>query len=94
ASFAMARDDVRYHLNGILLEWTATNLRAVATDGHRLALMDREVAEAPEEIRVILPRKGVQELERLLADTEDPISLAFTSNHVRSSFPALPSPPS
>lgn len=88
-SFAMARDDVRYYLNGILLEWTATNLRAVATDGHRLALMDREVAEAPEEIRVILPRKGVQELERLLADTEDPISLAFTSNHVRFELPGV-----
>lgn len=88
-SFAMARDDVRYYLNGILLEWTATNLRAVATDGHRLALMDREVAEAPEEIRVILPRKGVQELERLLADTEDPISLAFTPNHVRFDLPSV-----
>lgn len=88
-SFAMARDDVRYYLNGILLEWTGPNLRAVATDGHRLALMDREVAEAPEEIRVILPRKGVQELERLLDETEEPISVAFTPNHVRFELPGV-----
>ncbi len=88
-SFAMARDDVRYYLNGILLEWTGTNLRAVATDGHRLALMDREVAEAPEEIRVILPRKGVQELERLLDESEEPVSLGFTNNHVRFRLPGL-----
>ncbi|HKJ71039.1 MAG TPA: DNA polymerase III subunit beta [Gammaproteobacteria bacterium] len=88
-SFAMARDDVRYYLNGILLEWTGTNLRAVATDGHRLALMDREAAEAPEEIRVILPRKGVQELERMLDDTEEPVSVAFTDNHVRFGLPGL-----
>jgi DNA polymerase-3 subunit beta len=88
-SFAMARDDVRYYLNGILLEWTGANLRAVATDGHRLALMDREAAEAPEEIRVILPRKGVQELERLLDDTDDPVSVAFTANHVRFELPGV-----
>jgi DNA polymerase-3 subunit beta len=88
-SFAMARDDVRYYLNGILLEWTGANLRAVATDGHRLALMDQEAAEAPEETRVILPRKGVQELERLLTDTDDPVSVAFTPNHVRFELPGV-----
>lgn len=88
-SFAMARDDVRYYLNGILLEWTGTNLRAVATDGHRLALMDREVAEAPEEIHVILPRKGVQELERLLGDSEETIEVTFTPSHVRFQLPGI-----
>ena len=87
--FAMARDDVRYYLNGILLEWTGPSLRAVATDGHRLALMDREVSAAPEEMRVILPRKGVQELERLLGESEEPVSLGFTSNHVRFRLPGL-----
>ena len=88
-SFAMARDDVRYYLNGILLEWTGTNLRAVGTDGHRLALMDRQVAEAPAETRVILPRKGVQELERLLTESEDAVSVGFTANHVRFALPGL-----
>ncbi|MFA9459248.1 DNA polymerase III subunit beta [Thiohalorhabdus methylotrophus] len=88
-SFAMARDDVRYYLNGILLEWSGSNLRAVATDGHRLALMDREVEATAEETRVILPRKGVQELERLLADTEEPVSVGFTGNHVRFRLPRV-----
>ncbi|HKJ89086.1 MAG TPA: DNA polymerase III subunit beta [Gammaproteobacteria bacterium] len=88
-SFAMARDDVRYYLNGILLEWSGSNLRAVATDGHRLALMDREVEAAAEEMRVILPRKGVQELERLLGDTDDVVSLGFTANHVRFQLPGV-----
>jgi len=88
-SFAMARDDVRYYLNGILLEWTGSNLRAVGTDGHRLALMDKEVAEAPSETRVILPRKGVQELERLLAETDDTVAVGFTANHVRFQLPGL-----
>lgn len=87
--FAMARDDVRYYLNGILLEWSGSNLRAVATDGHRLALMDRSVAEAPESLQVILPRKGVQELERLLADSEDPAGVTFTDNHVRFRLPGV-----
>ncbi len=82
-SFAMARDDVRYYLNGLLLEWTGSHLRAVATDGHRLALMDRQVAQPPEEaIQVILPRKGVQELERLLSDVEEPIEVVFTPSHL------------
>jgi DNA polymerase-3 subunit beta len=88
-SFAMARDDVRYYLNGILLEWTGANLRAVGTDGHRLALMDKEVAEASAETRVILPRKGVQELERLLAETEESVAVGFTANHVRFQLPGL-----
>lgn len=88
-AFAMARDDVRYYLNGILLEWSGPNLRAVATDGHRLALMDRQVAEASEALQVILPRKGVQELERLLADSEDPAGVTFTGNHVRFRLPGV-----
>ncbi|MFP4560027.1 MAG: DNA polymerase III subunit beta [Thiohalorhabdus sp.] len=88
-SFAMARDDVRYYLNGVLLEWNEANLRAVATDGHRLALMDREVEATTEETRVILPRKGVQELERLLGDTDDPVTVGFTANHVRFRLPGV-----
>lgn len=88
-SFAMARDDVRYYLNGILLEWTETNLRAVATDGHRLALMDHEVAPAENPVRVILPRKGVRELERLLTEREEELEVGFAPNHVRFRLPRL-----
>lgn len=88
-SFAMARDDVRYYLNGVLLEWGEDKIRSVATDGHRLALMDFPAASGIEDLSVILPRKGIQGLERLLEDTEDPVHLAFTKNNVRLSFPGI-----
>lgn len=88
-SFAMARDDVRYYLNGILLEWGEDKIRAVATDGHRLALTDYQAASAVGDLSVILPRKGIQGLERLLSDSEDPVNLGFTGNHVRLSFPGI-----
>lgn len=82
-SFAMAQQDVRYYLNGLLLEGRGNVLRAVATDGHRLALVDS--GTLPEKIdgkQVIVPRKGVLELQRLLADTEDEAKVSFSSNHV------------
>jgi DNA polymerase-3 subunit beta len=66
-AFAMANQDVRYYLNGLLLEVKRDRLRTVATDGHRLAKVEEEVAlEIAEEIQVILPRKTVLELNRLL----------------------------
>lgn len=65
--FAMALQDVRYYLNGLLLEMEPTHLRAVATDGHRLALTDIAVeTDLAEPRQVIVPRKGVQEMLRLL----------------------------
>lgn len=82
--FAMAQQDVRYYLNGLLLEAADNRLRAVATDGHRLALC--EVAAdtgAGGGRQVIVPRKGVQELMRLLADDESPVTLGLGSNHVQ-----------
>ncbi|MDG1694164.1 MAG: DNA polymerase III subunit beta [Porticoccaceae bacterium] len=81
-SFAMAQQDVRYYLNGMLWEVTHNQLRVVATDGHRLALCDGpcEVA-VDDKISAILPRKGIIELSRLLADDEVRISIG--SNHIR-----------
>ena len=68
-SFAMAQQDVRYYLNGMLWEVSANKLRAVATDGHRMALCDAECSiEVSELTKAILPRKGVIELSRLVAD--------------------------
>lgn len=66
-SFAMAQQDVRYFLNGLMLEATTNQLRAVATDGHRLALsdVDAEISETSAH-QVIVPRKGVLELARLM----------------------------
>lgn len=82
-AFAMAQQDVRYYLNGMLWEISAGRLRAVATDGHRLALADVAVDVAPEErIQAILPRKGVQELARLLGDNAD-AQVVIGTNHVR-----------
>ena len=82
-AFAMAQQDVRYYLNGMLWEISSGRLRAVATDGHRLALADMEVEAQPgERIQVILPRKGVQELARLLGDEAD-AQIVIGTNHVR-----------
>src|SRR5678815_954003 len=65
--FSMAQQDVRYYLNGLLLETEGTSLRAVATDGHRLALCEMTLAESARTTQqVIVPRKGVLELQRTL----------------------------
>jgi DNA polymerase-3 subunit beta len=82
-AFAMAQQDVRYYLNGMLWEISAGRLRAVATDGHRLALADVAVDVTPDErVQAILPRKGVQELARLLGDDAD-ARVVIGTNHVR-----------
>lgn len=88
-SFAMARDDVRFYLNGVLLEWGEEKIRAVATDGHRLGLKDFPAASGAEDLSVILPRKGIQGIERLLEDTEEPVHVGFTNNQVRLVFPGI-----
>lgn len=88
--FSMAQQDVRYYLNGLMLELDKATLRSVATDGHRLALCELEGAvEAGEAQQVIVPRKGVQELARLLEDTEEPAQVQVGSNHVRVQLPGL-----
>ncbi|MEM7251694.1 MAG: DNA polymerase III subunit beta [Pseudomonadota bacterium] len=83
--FAMANQDVRYYLNGLLLEFHGQRLRAVATDGHRLALAELALDGPLDEARrqLIVPRKGVLELNRLLSDDDDPLELAISANMVR-----------
>jgi DNA polymerase-3 subunit beta len=82
-SFAMAQQDVRYYLNGMLWEVQSGQLRVVATDGHRLAVctLVAPIAAAVK-VQVILPRKGVIELARLLMNDDD-IQLVIGSNHLR-----------
>ena len=80
--FAMAQQDVRYYLNGLLLETGDDFVRAVATDGHRLAMTDVAVSGSKTGQQVIIPRKGVLELQRLLGNGDD-IILAIGSNHIR-----------
>ena len=81
--FSMAQQDVRYYLNGLLLETEKKRLRAVATDGHRLALSEVDLAAAAtRDEQLIMPRKGVLELSRLL-DGDGEVQLALGANHVR-----------
>jgi len=81
--FSMAQQDVRYYLNGLLFETEGKSLRAVATDGHRLALCETKLdSPAKTAQQVIVPRKGVLELQRILG-TEGQLELAIGTNHVR-----------
>lgn len=85
--FAMAQQDVRYYLNGLLLEIDANRIRAVATDGHRLSLCDVEVNSGVEKtLQVIVPRKGVLELLRLMPDTDETATVTLSENHIRVEF--------
>ncbi len=89
-AFAMAQQDVRYYLNGLMLEVSANYLRAVATDGHRLAYCEKETnADIADIKQVILPRKGVLELVRLLGDTENNVKVILGSNHLQVEFDGL-----
>jgi DNA polymerase-3 subunit beta len=81
--FSMAQQDVRYYLNGMLLEASGKHLRAVATDGHRLALCQAELEGGGlDEQQVIVPRKGVLELQRLMSGEGD-LDIELGSNHIR-----------
>ena len=83
-SFAMAQQDVRYYLNGMLLEVQSGLLRAVATDGHRLAMCAMEAAiENTERHQVIVPRKGILELARLLTEQDGEVAIVLGANHIR-----------
>jgi DNA polymerase-3 subunit beta len=82
-AFAMAHQDVRYYLNGLLLDLRDGALRCVATDGHRLALCETTASvEIQSKRQIIIPRKGVIELQRLL-DGEGELELEFGKNHLR-----------
>lgn len=81
--FSMAQQDVRYYLNGMLLETGGKHIRTVATDGHRLALCEAELdGEDLVEQQVIVPRKGVLELQRLMSG-EGSVDVVLGANHVR-----------
>lgn len=83
-SFAMAQQDVRYYLNGMLLEMHDNVVRTVATDGHRLAVCARSLEFGVDSAqKLIMPRKGVLELVRLLDDSDEPVSLTMGASHVR-----------
>lgn len=89
-SFAMASQDVRYYLNGLLLEREDNVLRAVATDGHRLALgsLTTDISIA-EKSSIIVPRKAILELGRLLSDSDDNVTIAFSNQQIKVELPDL-----
>lgn len=83
-AFAMAQQDVRYYLNGLLFDLRDKALRCVATDGHRLALCEAVLEETVQTKRqIIVPRKGVLELQRLLEGGDRELELEMGRNHIR-----------
>lgn len=84
--YAMAQQDIRYYLNGLLLVATQNELRLIATDGHRLAYVSEEIDNQHERVEVILPRKTVLELSRQLADNDEVLEISLTGTQARFNF--------
>jgi DNA polymerase-3 subunit beta len=83
-AFAMAQQDVRYYLNGLLFDLRDQTLRCVATDGHRLALCEAPLESGANAKRqIIVPRKGVTELQRLLEGGDRELELEVGRSHIR-----------
>ena len=82
--FCMANQDVRYYLNGLMLNISNSKLKLVASDGHRLSIYKGEMGVATGfEERIIIPRKGVQELSRLLDKTDAELNIEFSTNNIK-----------
>lgn len=84
--YAMAQQDVRYYLNGVLLIIEGNKLKMVATDGHRLAYNAGLIKDDFEKQEIILPRKAVMELSKLLADTEEIVEIEFSQQQIKATF--------
>ncbi|MDR0736969.1 MAG: DNA polymerase III subunit beta [Zoogloeaceae bacterium] len=87
--YAMASQDVRYYLNGLMLMVDGQELRSVATDSHRLAYNSMTVDSSLEHQEMILPKKTVLELNRLLSDNDAPLKISVGSNQIRFEFDAI-----
>jgi DNA polymerase III subunit beta len=84
--YAMAQQDIRYYLNGLLLSVEGRELRVVATDGHRLAFARTTLETDHAKHEVVLPRKAVLELSKLLSEIDAPVRIALLGNQVRFNF--------
>ena len=83
-AFAMAQQDVRYYLNGMLLEISDNSLRVVGTDGHRLAMNQAPITmDQSHRLQVIIPYKAIMELMRLLKDPEKTLTVHVGHHHIR-----------
>jgi DNA polymerase-3 subunit beta len=84
--FAMAQQDIRYYLNGLLFEVNANKLNVVGTDGHRLSFTSTELSQNYDKQELILPRKTVIELIKLLDDSDDEVTIEVGTGQVNFSF--------
>ena len=84
--FAMAQQDIRYYLNGLLFEVIANRLNIVGTDGHRLSFTSTELKQNYDKQEIILPRKTVIELIKLLDDSEEDVQVELSSTQANFSF--------
>lgn len=87
--YAMAQQDIRYYLNGLLLVAKGNELIVVATDGHRLAYASESLNESMTPIDVILPRKTILELSRQLTDSDEPLEIVLTPSQARFNFGSI-----
>ena len=84
--FAMAQQDIRYYLNGLLLEVNEDNLNVVGTDGHRLSFSSIKLSQSYDKTDVIVPRKTVIELIKLLNDSEEEVAVEVNAGQVNFAF--------
>ena len=83
SSFAMAQQDVRHYLNGVLFELNQQQLNIVAADGHRLAKSTIQDVHSTSQAQLIVPRKAVLELLKLLNDSESRVELVLSANQLK-----------
>ena len=87
--YAMAQQDIRYYLNGLLMVVEDGNLKVVATDGHRLAFAALKLGVQLPRQEVIVPRKTVLELGKLLADSDAPVKIELAATQASFSFGSI-----
>ena len=84
--FAMAQQDIRYYLNGLLFEIQGQKLNIVGTDGHRLSFTSTKLDDSYEKKEVIIPRKTIMELIKLLDDSDEVVELEILNQQVTFKF--------
>ena len=84
--FAMAQQDIRYYLNGLLFEIQGQKLNIVGTDGHRLSFTSTKLDDSYEKKEVIIPRKTIMELIKLLDDSDEIVELEILNQQVTFKF--------
>jgi DNA polymerase III subunit beta len=87
--YAMAQQDIRYYLNGLLMVVEGGELKLVATDGHRLAYASLKVGGDLPRQEVIVPRKTVLELSKLLGDSDEEVRIELSATQAAFSFGAI-----